>query len=406
MKPVFTVSVGITSICVALVLASCGTPLASDPNTGGTGQTTAGGTSQSPSGEQATTTGANGTDSTTTGGATSTGSQTGTSTTTTDTTTGTTSGGGTTSDAKQGTLTLRMAADYSTPGSSSTGQSGQGIPLNFVRPTSCQELLPFDGPPYAAGLDCDGDGGVGRYITPSVFKIALKRATLSTADGTTLDLVPDTGTLAKSQVIDLSSPVTLAAAEVPVTTYTGMEVQVYYYELVMPLNDPPVNQHIRVYLSDDDFEAEGNLGHHQGDITMIDDAGHELGFVMGGSAWTAASVAPLRGEYSNGAGGVDPETGHVRGLFGDTTLWNATPFMQGATQDICIFEASLNLKLTSTGTTLTMLFNLADSWFYEDYNNNQTFDPCGTPGPNGMMDGCSEGAGWAPLLPYPEAVVE
>jgi hypothetical protein len=403
MKSMFSISTGLAGICIVLLLTSCGTPLLTNlTGTGGTTQGTAGGISASPAAEPATTTSTSGGESSATG----TGSETTTSTTAGNESSGTASGDGTAPEATQGTLTLRIAADYTTAGSSSTGQSGQGIPSDFVRPTSCQDALPFDGPPYAAGLDCDGDGGVGQYVTPSVFKIALKRATLYAADGTTLDLVPDTGTLAKSQVIDLTAPVTLAAAEVPVATYTGMEVQVYYYELVMPLNDPPVDQHIRVYLSDDDFEAEGNLGHHQGDITMIDDDGNELGFVMGGSAWTAASVAPVRGEYSNGAGGVDPETGHARGMFGDATLWNSTPFMQGATQDICIFETGLNLELTSAGTTLTLLFSLADSWFYEDFNNNQTFDPCGTPGLNVMMDGCSEGAGWAPLLPYPEAVVE
>ena len=171
--------------------------------------------------------------------------------------------------------------------------------------------------------------------------------------------------------------------------------------------NPPADQHIRVYLSDDDFPAEGSLGHHQGDITMVDEAGHELGFVVGGLPWTADSVAPARGDFSNGAGGIDAQTGHARGMFGDTALWNSAPFVQEPTQDIFTFETELNLELTNVGTTLTLLFGLADSWFYEDFNDNQVFDPCGTPGATNMMDACSEGAGWAPIPPFPpQALVQ
>ncbi len=63
--------------------------------------------------------------------------------------------------------------------------------------------------------------------------------------------------------------------------------------------------------------------------------------------------------------------------------------------------SQLSAELTADGATLSLVFSLADSWFYEDFNDNQTFDPCGSAGPTGLMDACSEGAAWAPLLPFP-----
>jgi hypothetical protein len=307
-------------------------------------------------------------------------------------------------EARRATLTVKLIADYGeSAAAAAESEAAQTTPA-AAQLTACAADLPEDGPPYAPGLDCDGDGGVVRYLTPSVFKVALKRCTLYDAEEVAYDLVSDTGTLAAAAVVDLTDPVTLAVGELPLAKYTRIEAEVYYYELTMPLNDPPAEEHIRVYLSDDDFAAEGDLGHHQGDITLVAEDGSELGFVMGGSAWTTDFMAAARGEYSNGAGGTDPETGHDRGLFGDTSLWDAESFMQGAEQDIFVFAGEFELELTADGATLSLVFNLADSWFYEDFNDNQTFDPCGSVGATGRMDACSEGAAWAPLLPFPPAV--
>ena len=75
---------------------------------------------------------------------------------------------------------------YVTIGMNATGlssilltRSAQTIGTNSTKETSCPTTTPtHDTTSYAAGLDCDDDGGVIRYISPSTFKIAIKKLTL------------------------------------------------------------------------------------------------------------------------------------------------------------------------------------------------------------------------------------
>jgi len=129
------------------------------------------------------------------------------------------------------------------------------------------------------------------------------------------------------------------------TIWVAVEAEFYYYELAMTMNDPATDQNLRIYLSDDDFPAEGNGGHHQGDITLVSDAGVELGWATGCASWDGAGAQPSR-DGIDGAGGVDPETGHSRGMYGDTELWNQTDFMQGADQDIFFLSAPIDLDIS------------------------------------------------------------
>ena len=91
---------------------------------------------------------------------------------------------------------------------------------------------------------------------------------------------------------------------------------------------------------------------------------------------------------------TDPETGHLRGLYGDTDLWNQTAFMQGGDQDIYIVTWPLNLTVEETDQTIVCSFRVGDSWFYEDFDNNQKFNPC-----DNTSDACGGGAEWSPLFP-------
>ncbi len=316
-----------------------------------------------------------------------------------------------TTNTDQGTdqrnVTFKMLADFST--STAGGDNQSGAP---TRSESCPSPAPEqDGPDIAAGLDCDGDGAPARYITPSVFKVAVKRFVVIDTNGSAVEILPTAAKLIDSKVVDLTSPVTLTQTTLPEGKFVRMEAEFYYYELVMPLNDPPVSQGIRVYLSDDDFPAEGQLGHHQGDITLIDSTGKELGFAPPGGMWTPATVLAQR-QDTEGAGGPDPETGHSRGLYGDAENWNRPAFMQGPTKDVFIFTQDINLDLTpaalalvAAAKTVTVVFNVADSWFYEDYDNDGKFTPCG----NGLGvpgDACYEGGAWSPIFPTPQVQIE
>jgi len=235
------------------------------------------------------------------------------------------------------------------------------------------------------GQDADEDGGVWTAITPSNFKVAFKSATLTHKDGTTYALIPDSGTLTNSTVIDLSTDsYVINSSDIPNGEYESISAEIYYHQITMPMNIPVESQVIRVYLSDDDFSAEGNLGHHQGDITLIGADGIEKGWAIGDKPWIVSNVSNIRSETQNGAAGVDQETGHARGYYGDTDLWNNALIdngftyydpNQGSEQDIYNIASPLNLTVTDDSQfEVTITFDLTNAWLFED------FDPTGTDG--------------------------
>ncbi len=291
-----------------------------------------------------------------------------------------------------GTVAVQLAADF---GANASGK------LSAAR---AKELCPssapaMDGPMYQGEQDCDGDGGIVRYITPSAYKIAVKRLAFENADGVLVDIIVDTGTLANAEVLDLTAAVTLPVLSLPIGEYPNFYAELYYHELTMPLYDPADPDTLRVYVSDDSFPAEGNLGHHQGDITLLDVNDTELGFVPAGDLWQPALLETTRGAI-NGAGGTDPETGHLRGLYGNLDRWNVAALAQGPGQDIFIIEGELDLVLDEAGGSVTFSFDVQDAWFFEDFDNDQWFNPC----EGGTLDGC--GGEWSPVLNDPEVLVE
>ncbi len=261
----------------------------------------------------------------------------------------------------------------------------------------CSSAPPEDGPTLNAGLDCDSDGGVVTYTTPTTFKVAFKSLTLlDTADNPVV-LIEDSVTLAAATVEDLTTPVQLPL-EIPAGSYSAIEAQIYYYELTLPINSLGNVRTIRVYLSDDDFPAEGSLGHHQGDITLVND-GNEVGFAPAGDTWTDPQLQATRGSIE-GAGGTDAQTGHARGLYGDAALWNAAPFQQGSGQDIFVFEVGAGFTLAANANVdVTVTFDLQESWYFEDFDGDGVFGPCQGPGP--IQDACDPAASWTPQFPAP-----
>lgn len=290
------------------------------------------------------------------------------------------------------TVKVRMRADYGDGTASKIKRAAKAVCSSAPAST--------DGPHLEAGSDCDNDGGVVAYVTPSTFKVAFKWLGFNRqSDGAVIDVIADTGTLAKSVVVDLASPVTLADMTVPPGYYPNYLAEIYYFELTMPLYDPLSPQTLRVYVSDDDFPAEGNLGHHQGDITLIDSGGVELGFVGDAELWTSALVHADRG-FIFGAGDSDLESGHLRGLYGDMALWDQAEFAQGPQQDIFHVLGPLDLLVEKGGKTVTFSFDVKDAWYFEDFDANGRFNPCEA------NDGCLAGAEWSPIFNKPAASVE
>jgi hypothetical protein len=249
----------------------------------------------------------------------------------------------------------------------------------------------------APGLDCDNDGGIVRYLNSAGFKVAIKRMALVNTDGSMADIIADTGTLANSEYFDLKNPVTMNEISIPTGSYNAFYVEFYYYDINMPVHG--ADRDIRIYLSDDDFPQEGSLGHHQGDVLMKALGDGIYKFVYGGQ-WDDASLQTVRNPagYDElvGAGGTDPQTGHKRGLFGDEDFWNSTELNQGASQDIfkVTMPAPFAIPVTTGGGSFTLSFDLQDTWFFEDFDNNQIFSPCVS-----SIEACDEQAAWSPSFP-------
>lgn len=280
-------------------------------------------------------------------------------------------------------ITLATAANFSTSAATS-------IPRAMAKTATgvCADLTNFgmDDPSLTDGLDCDGDLGKAAHITPARYAIAFKRITLinENPSGADINMVADTGTLSNSEIVNFTeddaseSIVTIEPGGLAAGTYSGIEAELYYFQMTFPVAS--VTQNVRIYMSDDNFDSEAaariGLGpHHQGDITFINDAGTELGWVD--DTWLTANLTTTRenaeNSPQNGAAGMDSETSHWRGFFGNGEFWNAEAQNQGAGQDIYTFSISFDTPLvipdpsTITDlTTITVTFSVADTFYYED----------------------------------------
>ena len=292
-----------------------------------------------------------------------------------------------------GTVAVKMKADFS---SSSSSAPFKAVASEGKLSSCPGEVFTEERTDYAAGLDCDQDGGVIQYLTPVNYKIALRRLTLVRENGDEVDFIQDPGVLSQSPVYNLKSQVTISQ-KIPAGTYSAIQAEIYYYEIMMPINNPQDMQRIRVYLSDDDFPAEGSLGHHQGDITMIDNNGDELGWVGVGTHWLISTLQTDKSSVAR-PGSTDTETGHQRGLFGDITLWDQDAFVQGSDRDIYLLSSPLSLVVSESAKEIVSFdFNVKDTWFWEDFDGDGHFNPC----ENETKDACAANAAWAPLFNLP-----
>jgi len=278
-----------------------------------------------------------------------------------------------------------------------SGKSGLGV-------ATCNSNE--DTPDTDAGLDCDGDGGVVTFSTPKRFLIAVRQAGLIDEDGNKHYFVNEDNLLS-SQVFDITEIMDIQTSTLPNGTYTHLFVEFYYFALQLELYNANQYESLRVYMSDDDFADEGNLGHHQGDITLTDSNNVEEGFLDPGKEWNQANLLPSR--FDNGtqlyASSPDPQTGHQRGPYGSDDLWNQDTFNQGADQDKYYIEIPIDLVVNSSSKSLTMQFNIKDSWYFEDFNGNGIFGPARDTG-SGLTEAGDENASWSPVLNKPEVSIE
>jgi hypothetical protein len=304
-------------------------------------------------------------------------------------------GGGGASDSAN--VTLKAVASKTQP-----------VSLGKFATSSCSssEDTPDGTADGTAGNDCDGDGGVVTFSTPQKFLIAVRQAGVIDKNGDKHYFI-NKDNLATSEVFDITEMIDLHTSSLPNGTYTHLFVEFYYFALKLELYTSGQYEHLRIYLSDDDFADEGNLGHHQGDITLTNENNIEEGFLAPGREWSLANLLPQR--FDNGtqlyASSPDSQTGHQRGPYGNNDLWNQDSFNQGANQDKFYVELPIDLVVSSSSKNITMQFNIKDSWYFEDFNGNGIFGPARDTG-SGITEAGDEKATWSPILNEPDVSVE
>lgn len=254
-----------------------------------------------------------------------------------------------------------------------------------------------DQPHFAAGLDCDRDGGRVAFVTPRNYKVAFKSLGLINSAGEKVYLINKD--LNESVVFDLTSLKTLGDMSIPSGTYTAMFAQIYYYWFDMEMIRSGNYMQMRVYMSDDDFAQWGNGGHHQGDLTKTDANNTELGFFEPGSWSTLSTRRTEPSDYNQTtplyAATPDINTSHERGAFGDTAFWDNEALNPDdiftITQNIASFNVTKESKIQLT-------FNIKDNWFFEDFGDNGIYT--GIYEEENSPD-LNQTGGWSPLIELP-----
>ncbi len=273
--------------------------------------------------------------------------------------------------------------------------------------TSCGTNT-VDIPGMIAGLGCTGDSRIKvRYQTPTTYKLAFKSVYLKKDDSKVYVINnAQLSDITSSSIISFNSTITktkLSSADGFSLSFvpTSIGWEIYYFQLTITMYGKA--QEIRIYMSDDDFPAEGSKGHHQGDITFFDSSGQERWAKGGYNTWLS-DLSPTtlsRGDFANGAGGTDSQTGHARGMFGDKDLWNQSKLAQGANQDYYYDDETFDA--VGSGTDANVTFDISNTWFYDKFSDGLStsdplsFDPC----LNGSHEACggTPVGSWAPLYP-------
>jgi hypothetical protein len=116
-------------------------------------------------------------------------------------------------------------------------------------------------------------GGVSANITPSAYTVALKRMTLLGDSSTaTADYeLFSTGSIDSAYKVDFVTDTTFFASDTlpPVGTYVGVEIEVFYIEMELPLIVPALSDTQAVYITRGYFDTVGNVVPR--DVTIFSD---------------------------------------------------------------------------------------------------------------------------------------
>jgi len=268
--------------------------------------------------------------------------------------------------------------------------------------TNCPtDAINEDEPHYAAGLDCDKDGGKVAFETPRGFKVAFKSMGLINSNDEKVYLF-NKATLTDSIVFDITDPKALGEITIPQGNYKSAFAQVYYYWLDMQMYNEGNYTQFRVYMSDDNT-THATQGHHQGDITITDINNTELGWLDPSKRWIAndaihTRLEPIAPQTKMYAASPDPDTSRQRGPFGGDSLWNDETLNPN---DIFTLTQNINLNITKES-KIQLTFNVKNNWYFEDYNGDGIFGAgVHKHKDNNITEAADTNASWAPLLELP-----
>ncbi|MCF6365012.1 MAG: hypothetical protein L3J35_02310 [Bacteroidales bacterium] len=218
--------------------------------------------------------------------------------------------------------------------------------------------------------------------TPSNYFVALKRVTLLGDEGTNDFEILNEDNLNSSLVFDFTDTETthslMQGTTVPDGNYSSVEIEIYYLQMKLNIATSAATEerNIRIYLSDD-AETEGGL-HQPGDMTQINNAGTEEGWLLGnGQSPDMTPMAPRTAAYTNdedadglGDGNIwfdfAGKPGNNYGPFGDTDFMNNDPHP--------IYYTTINFELIdNNGTEIILDFNVNECWQFEDRDLNGAF---------------------------------
>ena len=244
--------------------------------------------------------------------------------------------------------------------------------------------------------------------TPDNYIVALKSVTLVGDEGTSDIEVFNQSDLSSSFVFDFTDTETvhslLQGATVPDGNYSSVKVEIYYLQMKLDISASSGIQkrNIRIYLSDD-AETESGL-HQPGDMTQINDAETEEGWMLGnGQSPDMTPISPRSAAYTFDEGDDGLGDGNEwfdfagkpannYGPFGDVDFMNNAPHP--------IYSAVVNFDLSDNGGENIILdFNVNNCWQFEDKDGSGAFGA-------GDLNFDTEDTRWHMALPVMSVTLE
>ncbi len=152
-----------------------------------------------------------------------------------------------------------------------TGASSAAPRRTLVKSPATPDTVPYNDDP---SLCPDGaTGGVSANITPTSYTVALKRMTLlgDTSVGTADYELFSTSSIDSAYVADFATDTTFFASDTlpPPGTYSGVEIEVFYIEMELPMIVPAISDTEAVYTTRGYFDTVGNICPR--DVTIFSD---------------------------------------------------------------------------------------------------------------------------------------